>query len=100
MPDNEQRQYTAEQIRGVDRSARTVDIVASTYDIDSYGTRIDPAGWDLDQFKKNPVITWAHDDRGYTASNGMPTANAIPDTIRIEGEKLLMRLQFPDDGVF
>jgi len=32
----------------------------STYDLDRYGERIDPAGWDFSQYLKNPVVQWAH----------------------------------------
>ena len=32
----------------------------STFDLDRYHERIDPAGWDFSQFMKNPVIEWAH----------------------------------------
>ena len=32
----------------------------STYDIDRYGERIDPAGWDYERYMQNPVVEWAH----------------------------------------
>jgi HK97 family phage prohead protease len=32
----------------------------STFDLDRYYERIDPAGWDFTQYMKNPVIEWAH----------------------------------------
>jgi HK97 family phage prohead protease len=32
----------------------------STFDLDRYGERIDPLGWDFAQYCKNPVIEWAH----------------------------------------
>jgi HK97 family phage prohead protease len=32
----------------------------STFDLDRYCERIDPAGWDFSQYVKNPVIEWAH----------------------------------------
>jgi len=32
----------------------------STYDLDRFGERIDPHGWDFSMFMKNPVIEWAH----------------------------------------
>jgi HK97 family phage prohead protease len=34
--------------------------VLSTFDLDRFGERIDPAGWDFSQFLKNPVVEWAH----------------------------------------
>lgn len=99
MSPKECRQSTAE-LRAVDAQARTVDIVASTFDIDSYGTRIDQNGWDLARFLANPVICLQHDDHGYTGSNGLPVANAIPETVRVENNKLVMRIRFPAEGTF
>jgi HK97 family phage prohead protease len=32
----------------------------STFDLDRYGERIDPAGWDFSQYCKNPIVEWAH----------------------------------------
>ena len=32
----------------------------STFDLDRYGERVDPAGWDFSRFALNPVIEWAH----------------------------------------
>jgi uncharacterized protein len=32
----------------------------STFDLDRYGERIDPAGWDFSQYMKNPIVEWAH----------------------------------------
>ena len=32
----------------------------STFDLDRFGERIDPAGWDYKRFMYNPVVEWAH----------------------------------------
>ena len=32
----------------------------STYDLDRFGERIDPQGWDFKRFMDNPVVEWAH----------------------------------------
>ena len=34
--------------------------VLSTYDLDRFGERIDPAGWDFKRFMDNPVVEWSH----------------------------------------
>src|SRR4051794_37371349 len=87
------RHFQPTQLRGVDRDAHTVDIVASDFSLDSYGTRIDPNGWDLAQFRKNPVICLQHD-----SFSRLPVAAAIPETIRVENGKLVMTVQFPPLG--
>jgi len=32
----------------------------STFDLDRYGERIDPNGWDFKRYMVNPVVEWAH----------------------------------------
>jgi HK97 family phage prohead protease len=32
----------------------------STFDLDRFGERIDPQGWDFKRFINNPVVEWAH----------------------------------------
>jgi len=32
----------------------------STFDLDRFGERVDPSGWDFSQYMKNPIIEWAH----------------------------------------
>lgn len=39
----------------------TISVIASTEDRDRDGDVIMAGGWDLKDFKKNPVIMWAHD---------------------------------------
>jgi HK97 family phage prohead protease len=34
--------------------------VFSTFDLDRFDERIDPAGWDFKRYLENPVIQWAH----------------------------------------
>ena len=32
----------------------------STFDLDRFAERIDPAGWDFKRFTENPVVEWSH----------------------------------------
>jgi len=32
----------------------------STFDLDRYGERIDPNGWDFQAYMKNPIVEWSH----------------------------------------
>lgn len=32
----------------------------STFDLDRFGERVDPHGWDFSQYCKNPIVEWAH----------------------------------------
>lgn len=42
---------------------RTVQFILSTDDLDRVGDSIDQSGWDLKNYKKNPVVLWSHDNR-------------------------------------
>jgi HK97 family phage prohead protease len=37
-----------------------VDWTFSTFDLDRFDERVDPGGWELEHYKKNPVVQWAH----------------------------------------
>lgn len=93
-----QRISATSEVRAVNADSLTIDIIASTSALDSYNTKIEQSGWVLDQFRKNPVICFQHDSGGgffgAGANKGLPVAKALPETVRIEGDKLLMRIQF------
>jgi hypothetical protein len=36
----------------------------STFDLDRFDERINPAGWDFKQYMENPVVEWARRSRG------------------------------------
>jgi hypothetical protein len=63
-----------------------VEFVVSTNAWDSHGERIDVDGIDLKDYKKNPVILWAHD--GFNLPIGKTTK------IWKENGKLMARAQF------
>src|SRR3990172_1080352 len=45
--------------------------IASTATIDRQGESIDQAGWMLENYRKNPVILWAHDYYGLPIGKGI-----------------------------
>jgi len=49
-----------EQIKSASDTG-TFEVIISTADIDRAGESIDQNGWDLDFYRKNPVVLWAHD---------------------------------------
>lgn len=71
----------------VDEVNRTFWAVASTGEVDRQGDIIEAAGWDLANFRANPVIPWAHD---YGAP---PVAKALE--VRAEDGRLVFQAQFP-----
>jgi len=47
-------------VKAIDLEAKTVDFVVSTEDVDRDGDIIRSEGWELDAFRQNPVVLWAH----------------------------------------
>ena len=70
----------------------TYEFVASTEDIDRDGEVIEVAGWDLKNFKKNPVITFAHDYRS------LPIGKS--PKVWVSDGKLRNHVEFPAEGVY
>lgn len=71
---------------------RQYEFTASTADMDRDGEVIDVAGWDLKNFKKNPVIMYAHDYR--TLPIGKATHIGVKDG------KLKNTVEFPPEGTY
>ena len=56
-----QMKSSSEQVAGSSEpNPEGIAWTLSTFDLDRYQERIDPAGWDFAQFVKNPVVEWAH----------------------------------------
>ena len=71
---------------------RQYEFTASTADMDRDGEVIDVMGWDLKNFKKNPVIMYAHDYRS------LPIGKATK--IGIKDGKLVNNVEFPPEGTY
>jgi len=71
---------------------RQYEFTASTADMDRDGEVIDVEGWDLRNFKKNPVIMYAH------AYNTLPIGKATH--IGIKDGKLKNTVEFPPEGTY
>lgn len=68
---------------------KTKQAVASTATIDRMGEVIDQEGWDLTNYKANPVLLWAHNDREILIGNAK--------NIKVEKAAGVSRLVFEPD---
>lgn len=50
-------------IRAIRENTREVEFVCSNETVDSYGTKLSQAGWDLSRFDLNPVVLFCHRSR-------------------------------------
>ncbi len=76
----------------VDQDQRIISgVVGSSGIIDRQGESINPKGWSLDNYLKNPVLLWAHDYRS------LPIGKAL--RVYIEQDELKFDLQFADSEI-
>lgn len=66
--------------------SRAVDFTISTAAVDRYGDTVAVDGWNLANFRKNPVVLWMHDN------TMLPVGKAV--NIRVEDGKLKARAEF------
>ena len=66
-----------------------LEFVLSDATVDRYGDIVDPAGWVLANFKKNPIALFGH-------SGGFPIGTW--SNVRVEGEQLVARLNLAAKG--
>jgi HK97 family phage prohead protease len=68
------------QVKSIDVEARTVDYIASTETVDSYGEIVEQ-DWILDRFNKNPVILYNHNRAvggGFFGGGSLPPEATLP----------------------
>jgi len=65
-----------------------VSFIASTDDVDRYSDIIDQKGWQLDNYKKNPVILFNHNSQALPIGKGYP---------KIQNGKLMIDVEFDTD---
>lgn len=66
-----------------------LEFVLSDATVDSYGDIVDPSGWDLSRFRKNPIALFGH-------SSAYPIGTW--ENVRVEAGKLKGRLIFAKEG--
>ena len=70
---------------------RELQFTISTDSVDRMGDTIDAKGWELDAYRKNPVVLWAHDNQS------LPVGKATK--IWIEDGKLKAIAEFTPEGM-
>lgn len=103
--DDEPSQDGAAQVRRLNATARSIDFICSTEDLDSHCTVIDQASWKLERYAKNPVVFYNHNagPDGWLWGTGEKDTDRLPiaraDNVRVEGGKLRATFVFPPQGV-
>ncbi len=86
------KQFIPDSIKQVeDEDSRLFDFVISTDAVDRDNDTVNPKGWDLKQFRKNPVVLFAHDGRRPPIGRG--------SKVKVEDGKLKARVEFMSNDV-
>lgn len=72
--------------------SRTIRFCFSDGSVDRMGDTIEPSGWDLTDFNRNPVSLWAHD------ASQPPIGRA--SNVGIEGARLMGDIEFADVSTY
>lgn len=67
-----------------------VEFTISTGAVDREGDTIDPKGWELDNYRKNPVVLWAH-------MHSMLPVGRAPE-VKVDGKRLKAAIEYTPDG--
>lgn len=76
----------AGRVKSIDREQRTIDFILSDATIDRESDSIAAEGWELDEYRANPVVLWAH-------AHGEPPVAKARD-IRVANKQLKARDEF------
>ena len=80
------RKFMECEVKAVDEESRVVEFVGSDETVDRSGDVVSVEGWDLEQFKKNPVILFGH-------RYGEPPVGKALDVYKENG-RLKFKVQF------
>jgi len=75
-----------------ENGARIINMVGSAQSEDRLGDIINQDGWELANYKKNPVVLWGHQYRTPAIARSRET--------KVENKKLVFLLDFPPEGVY
>jgi hypothetical protein len=86
-------QIRTAQVRadGISEEKRTAQFVISTEAVDSYNTVFRMDGWMLDEYNRNPIVSYNHNVHGSNPDNIIGTSRVFQ-----EGEQLIGEVTFED----
>ena len=80
--------------RAAGKPGDVIRFVASTEDVARDGMIIEAAGWDLQNYRKNPIVLWSHDMLGARP----PIGKAVD--VAVESKRLLASIVFDQGDPF
>ena len=89
------KKFLQAQVKAVDKEEGVFEVIASSGKVDRLGDTIDPNGWYLKNYKKNPVILWSHNTGGFGSVAVPPVGKADKIWIK-DGKQLMIKGHFAD----
>jgi len=88
------------EVRGVSEEDRTAEFIISTATRDRHKTVLNPEGWDLDNYRKNPIVAYDHEAYGGGLFTGHDPDNIIGTSeVFMEDGNLIGRVTFEPEEV-
>ena len=87
--------YLDVKIQKTDSEEGSFEVIASSGKVDRMGDTIDPNGWYLTNYKKNPVILWSHQTGGGFGSSAVPPVGKATK-VWVEDGKLKIKGKWAD----
>ncbi len=84
-----EREAVLRAITDKNKEERTAEFVISTEAVDTWGTVFRLEGWDLERYKRNPVVLYAH--RSFSDN---PDVIIGTSEVFVEGDQLIGRVRF------
>lgn len=88
----QRKTFPVAEVKEVEGVTRTLEFTITTGSVDRDNDTIAPGGWNLDSYKANPVVLWAH------SYKDLPVARAT--SITMHGDKMTSVAEFPPRGTY
>jgi len=85
--------YTSASVKSIDKKEGIYEVMISSGEVDRMGDTINPKGWYLKNYKKNPVILWSHSSGGMFGTAIPPVGRADRTWLR-DGKELWQKQVF------
>ena len=82
------------ELRSVDTESRTAEFVISSATKDRHGTVLNPSGWNLDNYNKNPIVGYQHNVYGSFFGEDNPDNVIGKGRVSVKGDELVGVVEF------
>lgn len=81
------------EVRAVSKDKRQAEFIISTESIDRHGTAFELSGWELEHYKRNPIVCYNHN-----SSHENPDTIIGTSEVYVENDALIGRVNLEPEG--